>query len=250
MDNDSTSESINPVDPHQGVDPLVAIVNAGRKRLVHIDRWWDTDQESEDEPWGSFAVEPPTVRQVLTVIACGRERDEELFWECVEDWLPEDLVKHLKHPEHGVTFEFALKVAGQCIQDGAVEIPKTDTSDIENPSDWQDLFADYGHAYSKGFDEIMDETWPGFVLMSQKIAQVHARDQYRSIEAANLPHIRDDADRHQAYESLRSKAKLPRLTEEAELRLKLKKQRENLDKLKDSLPSVKGYRQNGNGAAQ
>lgn len=223
----------------QSGSALRAIVGATRNRLVRL-------------PWGEFSVPPPTVRQVLTIVLCGQERDESVLYETLDGWLPAELVAGLRDYQGGVTYEYALKVAGNCIQDGAVEMPspkekQTRPEDLENPSDWADLVADYAHAYGLGFQDVLEELWHGFTLLARKIPQVYARDQYRAIEANGIPHIADEQERHQAYHALRERAKLPRLTEEAERRLKLEKQRKTLAEMESGglIPSTKGYKKNG-----
>ena len=168
------------------------------------------------------ALESPTTENILVVDEICRR------------WLPDPVAKAiLKRPDGQ-----RLRVLHDLIMQGVPEKAEQEPAsrDLDEPvyrsrDEWEDIVADYMHAFGLSARQVLEEPWAAFLLMSSKISQVLARDQVRLLYVRGLPYIKNYRERQKAYDDLVERGKLPVLDEVAERERKLRKQREWLESL-------------------
>ncbi len=189
------------------------------------------------------------VRAALTgealAILAALEHPSDGNWDVVVEtayrWLPKELADTILKQDRGQ----ALHALHGIIMEGMPPIDRVRSEEnLDRPvyrsrDEWEDLAADYMHAYGISATQLLAEPWGAFVLFASKIQQVLARDQYRYLQAKGLAYIKDPVEQKRAYNDLIERGKLPVPDPEAERERKLKLQRKWLEDLDFEFEMIK-----------
>lgn len=154
----------------------------------------------------SYEVRPPTVREAVTLLTvaqdamAGDEDAWQLALHVLRSWYPSSLLLASRNAERRQVISYAL----QMMQQGSPEGKKREGA---TPSiDWDDIISLYMHTYGQSLDRVLNEPWPGFLIMASQIGRIEARGKLNLIQAQGLPYIKSKTERTKAFNQLRRMA--------------------------------------------
>lgn len=177
-----------------------------------------------------ISVRSPSVFQALALIGSLRgfltndPSDRDLWYSILESWLPERLFLILTEAERELCAHTIISVLTE-------ESDRHERTAEASSVDWDDLIAEFMAEYGYTLGEVMAEKWSGFLVLSSRIDMVRARRELRLIHTRSLPYIKNDAEREEAIESIKIRARLIDGSEEAKEKRRIEKQKENLSAL-------------------
>jgi len=161
-----------------------------------------------------FIVRSPTVGEALTVLACyegalrGESVQTEVLFEALAHWLPSDLYKVFTRKGYPVqtAIGHVLEIVNEGVPQLAIKKAEAEGKPVTPGKiavlDWDSVVADYMAAYGATLSQTLAEPWNGFLLLSERVDMIQARETLRIIRATGLPYIKDDRERQKAMDEL------------------------------------------------
>lgn len=184
-----------------------------------------------ETPWGSQAVRPPTVREALTLLTSYKGVLEDspvnagVFFEVLSGWLPRKMYEVMVKSQRDVVVKFVFDL----VNSGVPEFHRDTENRYVGGGGWASLLTEFLTVFSYTDEQVMQMSWPAFLVYAANIGQVHAREILQALRIKGIQYTQDDGKRNKEINALVATANYPQLTEEARQAIKDKEQADVLN---------------------